>query len=114
MEFALVLPLVAVVVVCLVQVARLGGESLSVISAAREAARTAAVTSDDAEVRRAALASGLDASRIEVEVERGEGVGTPVTVRIAYRAPAAPAMVSWILPPEVVLRARATMRQETG
>lgn len=103
----------AVVVVGLVQVARLGGESLAVISAAREAARIAAVTGDDEEVRRAALASGLDGSRTEVHVDRGGGVGTPVTVRVAYRVPAASPILSWLLPAEVTLRADATMRQET-
>lgn len=104
----------AVVVVGMVQVARLGGESLAVISSAREAARTAAVTTDDDEVRRTALASGLDRSRTEVHVERGGGLGTPVTVRVAYRAPVAPPMLSWLLPAEVTLHADATMRQETG
>lgn len=104
----------AVVVVGLVQVARLGGESLAVISAAREAARIAAVTTDDEEVRRTALASGLDGSRIEVEVDRGDGVGTPVTVRVAYRVPSAPPILSWLVPTEVTLRADATMRQELG
>lgn len=114
MEFALVLPLVVLVIVGLVLVARLGGESLAVISAAREAARAAAVTTADEEVRRAALASGLDGSRIEIDVERGDGIGTPVTVRVSYRAPAATPLLSWLLPEEVVMRAEATMRQETA
>ncbi len=108
------LPLVAVVLVGLVQVARLGGESLRVISAAREAARAAAVTTDDDKVRRTALASGLEGSRTEVLVDREGGVGAPVTVRVAYRVPAAPPILSWLMPAEITLRADATMRQETG
>lgn len=107
------LPLVVAVILGLVRVARLGGESLAVVSAAREAARTAAVTRDEGEVRRAALSSGLDDGRIEVEVDRRGGIGTPVTVSVTYRAPAAPPIVSWLLPAEVTLREHATMRQET-
>ncbi|HEX6262357.1 MAG TPA: TadE family protein [Actinomycetota bacterium] len=113
-EFALVLPLVALVIAGLVQVVRLGGESLSVLSAAREGARTAAVTIDDGEVRRAVIASGLDEARADILVERGGGVGTAVTVSLSYRAPAGPPILSWLLPTEVTLRARATMRQEVG
>lgn len=109
----MVLPLVALVIVGLLQVARLGGESLAVVSAAREGARAAAVTSADDEVRRAALGAGLDPARAEVDVERGDGVGTPVTVRVSYRVSLAPEAIAWLLPPEVTLRARSTMRQET-
>lgn len=108
------LPLVALVIAGLVQVVRLGGESLSVLSAAREGARTAAVTIDDGEVRRAVIASGLDEARADILVERGGGVGTAVTVSLSYRAPAGPPILSWLLPTEVTLRARATMRQEVG
>ena len=114
-ELALVLPLALFLALALVQVGLLAKDSIVVVHAAREGAREAAVTSDRSRVRQAALRSGgLAEERTEVEVLRAGGMGDPVTVNIAYRAPMVVPFVEWLFPEEVVVRASATMRQETS
>lgn len=113
LELALVLPLALIAALALVQVGLLGRDSAVVSLAAREGSREAAVTTDDASVREAALRSGnLPEERTAVEVERAGGVGDPVTVRVRYRAPVIVPFVEWLFPEEVELAAEATMRQE--
>ena len=115
LELALVLPLALIVSLALVQVGLFGRDSGVVALAAREGAREAAVSTDDESVRQAALRSGaLPEDRTEVEVERGGGVGRPVTVRVRYLAPVVVPFVEWLFPEEVELVAGATMRQETS
>ena len=115
LELALVLPLALIAALALVQVGLLGRDSAVVALAAREGSREAAVTTDDASVREAALRSGdLPESRTDVEIDRGGGVGDPVTVRVRYRAPVVVPFVEWLFPQEVELDAEATMRQETS
>src|SRR5436309_11926952 len=71
-EFALVLPLVLVVVLALVQVGLLVRDRLLVEAAARAAARAAAVQDDPDAITSAALAAapGLDPARASVETTR--------------------------------------------
>lgn len=114
-ELALVLPLALLLALALVQVGLLAKDSLVVVHAAREGAREAAVTSDGTRVRQAALRSGgLAEERTDVEIRRAGGTGDPVTVSISYRAPMVVPFVEWLFPDEVVVRASATMRQETS
>lgn len=114
-ELALVLPLALIVALALIQVGLLGRDSAVVALAAREASREAAVNTDDASVRRAALRSGnLSEARTAVEIERAGGVGDPVTVRVRYQAPIVVPFVEWLFPQQVELDAEATMRQETS
>ncbi len=115
LELALVLPLALIVALALVQVGLLGRDSAVVALAAREGSREAAVTTDDASVRQAALRSGdLPGDRTAVEVDREGGVGRPVTVRVRYRAPIMVPFVEWLFPKEVELVEEATMRQEVS
>src|SRR4051812_26238155 len=71
-EFALVLPLVLVVILGLVQVGLVLRDRLLLEAAARAGARSAAVQPDDATTRDVALAAapGLDPSFLSVDVER--------------------------------------------
>jgi Flp pilus assembly protein TadG len=114
-EFALVLPLVLILGLATLQVALLTKDELIVQGAARAGAREAAVSTDDADARAAAIdaAPGLDASRIDVIVERMGGTDRPVVVTVTYRAPIAIPVVAWLFPSEVDLSAAATMRDET-
>ena len=115
LELALVLPLALIAALALVQVGLLGRDSAIVALAAREGSREAAVTTDEASVREAALRSGnLAEERTEVEIERAGGVGDPVTVRVRYRAPILVPFIEWLFPQEVELAAQATMRQEAN
>ena len=103
-----------VVALAVVQLGLLGKDALFVAQAAREAAREAAVTTDDERVRDAALRGGdLEPERTEVRVDRKGSVGDPVTVEVRYRAPLVVPFLEWLLPESVELRSAATMRQET-
>jgi Flp pilus assembly protein TadG len=115
-EFALALPLVLTMAVALLQVGLLVKDQVVLEGVARAAAREGAVTTDDARVHQAAVdaAAGLDPERLQVEVRRQGGGGTPVEVRVTYRAPADLPLVRWLFPEAIDLRATAVMRQETG
>ena len=87
-ELALVLPLVALLLLGLVQVAVVARDQVLVAHAAREAARAAAVDDDVDAVRRAAERAGpLAADRLEVEVSGREGAGSRVRVVVRYTVP---------------------------
>ncbi len=114
-EFALVLPLVLLMVLALLQVGLLVKDQLVVGEAARAGAREGAVTRDDRRTREAAInaAVTLPPDRIDVSVRRDGGIGTPVAVTVLYRASMVVPFVEWLFPASVELRATAIMRQET-
>ena len=108
------LPLALLGALALLQVGLTAKDGLVVTGAAREGAREAAVTLDEARIREAVLrgGGGLPADATEVVIERTGGVGDPVTIRVSYRASLVVPFVEWLFPDEVVLTAEATMRQE--
>jgi Flp pilus assembly protein TadG len=115
-EFALVLPLLLLVVLAIVQIGALARDELLVVQAARAGAREAAVRSDQAAISTAALraAPGLDPERTSVAIDRTGSLGDPVAVTVTYVGRIAVPLAGWLLPPEVLLSATATMRQEFG
>ena len=113
-EFALLLPILLLVLLALVQVGALARDQLVLTQASRAGAREAAVNgSVDAvqEVVRSA-AAGLDAERVEIDVLWSGARGTPVTVSLTYEVPVVSPLAGWLLPQTVSLRSSATMRQE--
>ena len=111
-ELALVLPLVAMVILAIVQVGLLVRDQVLVVHAAREAAREAAVQPAPDAPREAALAgSGLDGDRLAVTVSDRGGPGTRVRVEVRYGARPRVPVVGPMLG-DVTLRATATMRVE--
>jgi Flp pilus assembly protein TadG len=111
-ELALLLPLVAILLLALVQVAVIARDQVLVTHAAREAARAAAVDSDPGAARRAAEEAGpLAAHRLDVEVTSRGQVGGRVRVEVAYTVPTRLPVVGGLLD-DVVLTASATMRVE--
>jgi Flp pilus assembly protein TadG len=111
-ELALLLPLVAVLLLSLVQAAVVARDQVLVTHAAREAARAAAVDSDPGAARRAAEQAGpLAPDRLEVEVTGRGGVGERVRVVVTYTLPTRLPLVGRILD-DVVLTASAAMRVE--
>lgn len=81
-EFALILPFLALLLLTAVQVGLLVRTRVLLTHAAREAAREAAVGADDAEVRTAALASAdLSPEHLVVVVSRSDG---RVSVELRY------------------------------
>jgi Flp pilus assembly protein TadG len=115
-EFALVLPLVFVVVLGLVQVGLVVRDRLLVEAGARAGARAAAIQDDPAAIGQAAMAAapGLDPARAQVSVARAGSRGDPVTVHIAYDDPFRVPLVAWLLGSGVTLTADAGARQEFG
>jgi hypothetical protein len=114
-ELALVLPLALLAALAVLQVGLVAKDALIVGQAAREGAREAAVTTDDARAQDSALrGGGLPPERTEVEVSRAGSVGEPVTVTVRYRTALVVPFVEWLFPDEVELRSSATMRQEAS
>src|SRR2546421_11436748 len=85
-ELALVLPLVALLLLGLVQVGLVVRNQVLVVHAAREAARQAAVDPSTAAARQAAVAgSGLLSDRLEVTLSGRAGPGSRVRAEVRYR-----------------------------
>ena len=112
-EFAAVLPLVAIALLLVAQMGLLVSEQLTIQHAAREGARAAAVWNDDTKAREAAIAAGhLDPGRAAITVSpSARDVGTPVTVSIRYRPGEVP-LVGRFLPSGWELSATVAMRTE--
>jgi len=110
-ELALVLPAVLVVALALVQIGLVVRDQVRVTHAAREGARAAAVSADPESVDRAVDGVGLDPGRLDVTVRGRSGVGSQVTVGVAYDAVTDLPLVGSLLP-DLALRAEATMRVE--
>jgi Flp pilus assembly protein TadG len=115
-EFALVLPLVLVVVLGLVQVGLVVRDRLLVEAAARAGARAAAIQDDPAAIDDAAIAAapGLDPARAQVGTTRTGSRGDLVTVHVDYDEPFRVPLIAWILGSGVTLTAEAAARQEFG
>jgi len=113
-EFALVLPILLLLLLAVVQVGVIARDSLVLTQASRAGAREAAVQGTKEAVDEAvrAAAVGLDPDRISVVATWSGARGAPVTVDVAYEAPVASLLAGWLLPASVSLRASATMRQE--
>ncbi|MCY3967368.1 MAG: pilus assembly protein [bacterium] len=85
-ETALVLPLLAAVILMLVQVGLLVRDHILVVHAAREAGRAAAITpSTKAATTAAATASALDANRLTVTTSGGRATGQHLRVEVSYK-----------------------------
>jgi len=102
-EFALLLPLLLVVILGVVLVAELGVARLALEHAAAEAARTGSLTNDDDLVRSTAAAAvkPLDASLVKVMIEPTQNEaprvsaprGSLLRVRLRYAIPVPPGFV---------------------
>jgi hypothetical protein len=107
-EFALTLPLIAVLALLLVEGALVGRDQVAVVHAAREAVRAASVDPDPdapAEAARRVLPGAT------VDAGVRPPPGRPVTVTVSYRSPTDLPLVGSFLP-EPRLSARAVMRVE--
>ena len=113
-EFALLLPILLLLLLALVQVGVIARDSLVLTQASRAGAREAAVqgTKDAVDAAVRAPPVGLGTDRLSVVATWSGARGAPVTVDVAYEAPVASLLAGWLLPSSVSLRASATMRQE--
>ena len=111
-ELALVLPVVATLLLAVVQVGLVVRDQIRVTHAAREAARSAAIDPDpDTAVDAAADGSGLDPTRLSLDLTGRDGPGSRVRAEVIYRFPAAIPLVGRLVG-SLTLRADATMRVE--
>jgi hypothetical protein len=111
-ELALALPLLAVLLLALVQLGLLVRDEVLVVHAAREAARQAAVDpSTDAAKRAAAGSSGLIPGRLDVALSGRGAPGSRVRATVRYRAPTEVPLVG-VMVGDFHLSAEATMRVE--
>jgi len=109
-EFALILPLVLVLLIGIVEVAVIARTEIQLVYAAREGAREAAASPDTSRAA-AAVRSGLGshAARATIAISRPSTVGqtATVTVTLPYRV-AAPIFGGF----SVTMTSRASMRVE--
>lgn len=109
-EFALVVPLLLLLVLAIAEVAVVARAELQLIHAVREGARQAATSPDTARAAAAVRSSlGPLGARARVSVRRPSGVGEPAIVRarVIHRV-AAPVFGGF----DVTLAAEAAMRTE--
>jgi Flp pilus assembly protein TadG len=113
-EFALLLPILLLVLLALVQVGALARDQLVLTQASRAGAREAAVDGSVEAVTQAVrtAAAGIDADRVTVDVVWPGERGLPVTVSLAYDVAVASPLAGWLFPGTITLRSSATMRQE--
>jgi Flp pilus assembly protein TadG len=111
-ELALLLPVVALLLLSILQVALVARDQVLVTHAAREAARAAAVDpAAGAPLAAARAASPLDRDRLKVQVSGRGRTGSRVTVTVTYTAPTRVPIVGALVH-DPVLTATATMRVE--
>lgn len=110
-EFALVLPVVVLVLVAVVEVTTVARTHYELVNAAREGARTAAVVPDPSravEAVQTALPPGV-AESVRVTVERPETVGRMATVNLLLPYRLGAAILGGL---EIDLQAKSVMRVE--
>jgi Flp pilus assembly protein TadG len=107
-EFALVLPAIAIVLLLVFQAMALGDQFLLVANAAREAARAAVVDPSGADAR-AAVARALPGAILTIE--RTGGIGTPVRAIVRFHAHTSLPFVGPLLP-DPWFTSTVTMRAE--
>lgn len=113
-EFALILPLVALVVLCVVQAGFVVRDQLLVSHAAREAARAASVSETDqagAALRAARQAGSLQSDRLSGTVSVTDGGGS-VRVVITYKSATDLPMIGPLVP-DIDLQSSVVMRIES-
>ncbi len=109
-EFALVLPLLLVLMVGIVEVAVVARAEIQILHAAREGARAAATSPDPATAAAAARSAlGADGTRARISVVRPAKVGAQATVTISLRHNVVAPLFGGF---PVDLGARASMRVE--
>jgi hypothetical protein len=116
-EAALTLPIVLIALLMIVQVGVVVRDALSLTHAAREGARAAVVTDDDAAIHQAVIgaAGSLDADGIDIAIDpsqAGRRRGESVRIDLAYELRLSIPIVSRIFTATLPLRATSTMRME--
>lgn len=112
-ELALCLPMVAVLLLLVVQAGLVVVDQVAVVQAAREGARRASVDPDPDAARQAAMGGRLVEGRTTVRIDRVAGAPELATVTVRHRAATDVPIVGPLLP-DVDLVAAASMAVESG
>ena len=113
-EFAMILPLVALVVLFIIQVGLIARDQLLLSHAAREAARAASVSDSDrsgAAMAAAKRAGSLTSERLSGVIESTDGARS-VRVVLSYRSSTDLPIIGALIP-EVELSSTVVMRTES-
>ena len=110
-EFALVLPLLLMLILGLLQVGVMVRDQIMVLGAAREAVRQAAVINDP-EVITGAARKAAPVLDLSVEISRGSRRGEAANVRVSGRPVKLPLVGNMVS--AITLKASATLRVETS
>ncbi len=116
-ELAIVLPILLLLIMGIIDFGRIYHGYLAVTTAAREAARQAAIGATDAEIEETALtaAAPLSATALTVQVSPGQSSrypGTTITVEVHYRLPVLTPIVQKMLPNPFTVTGQAVMKKE--
>ncbi len=114
-EFALVLPVLLIVVLLFVQSVMVLHAQLVVTGAAREAARRGVETASEAEIRGVAMraAAGLSADRLDITIDSGPRVrGEWIKVGVSYEVPLVLPAIEKLFPDQLRVEGKASMRIE--
>ncbi|MGD9701687.1 MAG: TadE family type IV pilus minor pilin [Acidimicrobiia bacterium] len=107
-ELALALPLLALLLLALVQLVVVVRDQLAVVHAAREGARAAAISGAPGGDGEAAARQATSLTPLEVSVAR---VGDMARVSVRYRNSTDVPLIGAVLP-DIVVQSTATMRRE--
>lgn len=111
-EFALVLPVLLLILGAIIEYGRVFNETLTVTAAAREGARAAAV-GDDGPATALGFAAAIDRGKLTATVVPAAPVrGQPVTVTVKNPVPITFPVITAILGDSVTVSGTATMRTE--
>lgn len=107
-EFALVLPLLLLIIFAIIELGHAYNVQISVTHSAREAARTMAVTKNWSKAQDAALASSptLSPTKLKFPVAPACVAGSPVEVVLTYSLPG----LTGLLPSDINVTGKAAMQ----
>lgn len=114
-EFALVLPVLLIVVLLFAQSVMVLHAQLVVTGAAREAARRGVETASEAEIRGVAMhaAAGLSTDRLDITVDSGPRIrGEWIRVGVSYEVPLVLPAIERLFPDHLRVEGKASMRIE--
>ncbi len=115
-EFALVLPLILMVILVIIQMGIVVNAQLIITHAAREGARDGSVTNSNMKIRESVInaAGTLDKNSMNISIQPSSGrkIGDYITVTVKYNPPIIFPGIELVFPNSISLRSSATMRIE--
>lgn len=115
-EFALVLPLILMVILVIIQMGIVVNAQLIITHAAREGARDGSVTNSNMKIRESVINSAgtldKDSMNISIQPSSGRKIGDYITVTVNYNPPIIFPGIELVFPNSISLRSSATMRIE--